>query len=116
MTRRARGGDCFEAAITVAQEHRSFTTTRVVHGLPLGTGPLNRGKRYWHAWVEVGGTVVDYSNGHEIVMAREEYYRLGQLDETRVYRYTLDEALAHVLDGDRTWGPWLPNWKELAEA
>ena len=45
-------GDCFPVASNVALRTQG-TDVRVVHGLPVGQGLVNKGKRYWHAWVEM---------------------------------------------------------------
>jgi hypothetical protein len=73
----------------------------VVHGLPVGRGPVNAGKRYWHAWVEVttgdSVEVIDRSHGLNVRMPRDRYYAHGQLDEDHVWRFTPGEAAGEAL-------------------
>lgn len=91
---------------------------RIVHGLPVGTGGRVAGVRYWHAWVEVetmlGVCVVDVSNDKDVRIARETFYRVGQLDEQHVWRFTPAEAerlrrrLGHC-------GPWVDGWESVGD-
>lgn len=88
---------------------------RIVHGLPIGQGKDNFGQRYWHAWVECdfgdpGIIVFDYSNDLEIRMLRADYYRLGQIDEALVWRFTPREVTMNTRTFRHT-GPWVPNWE-----
>ena len=66
------------------------------------------GKHFVHAWNEAGDVVFDYSNGNQVVMRREQYYKLGQVDAS-------NPALYHSYDGTQAmvnmakykhWGPW----------
>ncbi len=133
-----RGGDCFEVALRVAYElsrkgHAdhpvNYENVCVVHGTPLGRGPHNNGKRYWHAWVEhtqhwvchAGWitekattlkleSVVDRSNGLDVEMPRAMYYNMGRMREKHVLRFSTvgdhDEAMARA-DGHGHYGPWV---------
>jgi len=85
-------GDCFEAAYLAAERlHRWYPDLLVVHGTPINQGP-RKGERYWHAWVEMpDGTVIDQSSDRNIVMTKENYYRIGRLEEKHVWRYTVME-------------------------
>jgi hypothetical protein len=103
-------GDCFETAMYVAKE----TGGMVVHGLPIGRGPLNRGRRYWHAWCESNGLVLDFASGRSIRYPVAIYYRKGRLSEEHIYRYTLEEAIANATE-DGSYGPWVEGYKEMEE-
>lgn len=111
-------GDCFPAAIVAATvvEEEGATNVRVCHGLPIGTGPENLGRRFWHAWVEFttdrGPTVLDASNGRRIVAKRAAWYRLGQIDPEQVWRYTTAEAEAMSAEWG-TYGPWVEGYEEM---
>lgn len=119
-------GDCFPVAIHVAEEETELhaecevaAEVFVVHGLPVGQGKENLGKRYWHAWVEVAYPdgevlVMDRSNGHDWEMDRDEYYRIGKLDEDHVWRFPMPGALTTMNDWD-TYGPWVEDWDDLQE-
>ena len=76
----------------------------VVHGVVTGQGPI-AGLRIAHAWNEVGGAVVDASNGRMVVLPVELYYRLGEVQEGEVRRYDL-EAARRALDATGHCGPW----------
>lgn len=112
-------GDCFQAALHTAAELRQLGHhPLVVHGLPVGRSGEVEGKRYWHAWVEVevpddarGGTptwtVCDWSNGQaRIFIARQLFYRLGQVRQHLLWRYTLVHALEQLDEYGHT-GPWM---------
>jgi hypothetical protein len=125
-------GDCYEVALdfTVfgvpAEERHRY---RVAHGTPLGEGPIE-GIRYGHAWIEhtapiperpdnvpftdeewedltrfTAVTVIDKSNGNDVVMPRSLYYALGCIDFESVRRYTFDEAGRHAVTTG-VYGPW----------
>lgn len=119
-------GDCFEVAVRVAQSLRRsglYNIVQVVHGLPVGRGPQNDGKRFWHAWVEVyqghgRWTVVDRSNGLDLEMARRDYYLIAQIKHAHITEHTwrfqveeLDATMTHW----GHYGPWVPMWKDLCD-
>lgn len=115
-------GDCFIAALHVAEavaDEYGYDVL-VAHGLPLGQGRENLGRRFWHAWVETkpagrGWMVADVSNGLRVLVPRTRYYRLGQLDPVaQVWRYTLDEA-HRVSTEQGTYGPWVDGWEQMDE-
>ena len=109
------GGDCFEVAYVLAASQNAIRgpldpTWYVCHGEPIGRGRLNNGVRFAHAWVEttdVNGVpaVLDWSNGHQMTCSKDDYYRLGQIGEENVKRYSATEAvLLLALTGH--YGPW----------
>lgn len=119
-----RGGDCFAVAANLVLLDPTLT---LCHGQPIGSGPDNGGKRYWHAWVEridqvtipantarlmphdafdlSLSVVVDRSNGKNSTWPREVYYALGHIHPDRVRRYDRQETIT-MLDRFRHWGPW----------
>lgn len=112
----SREGDCFEVALKVAIELRSVNPSGqlwITHGLPIGRGPDNNGKRYWHAWVECVPDrtmplvmCIDRSNGLDLAMPKGQYYAAGQLSRDWVWRFTLPEANhSSVMLGHA--GPWI---------
>jgi hypothetical protein len=121
-------GDCFEVALMLGSSlHReapSYVTVYIVHGRPLGQGPENRGKRYWHGWIELdvlhepSGTimtqVIDYSNGHEFKMPKEMYYAIGKITPELAWRFTVEEGLKHALELEKHFGPWVEGWENYA--
>jgi len=113
------GGDCFQAAAALAPVVSLDPRCRVyiVHGIPTGQGPIE-GVRFWHAWVEAEhrelgfAVAIDYSNGQQAEMPRNSYYKVAQLDEGRIWRFTLHEALERMqLLGH--YGPWVYGYQLL---
>jgi hypothetical protein len=75
----------------------------LVHGEPtLQRAPFNK---FGHAWVEIGDSVFDFSNGRNIVIRKEVYYQLGKIEESSCRRYTKTEARRMVAKF-KHWGPW----------
>ena len=63
-----------------------------------------------HAWVEVGNTVYDYSNGRKIKISKNKYYHSGAIDGLlkkgyKQHRYKGLEVAESVLKYEH-WGPW----------
>lgn len=66
-----------------------------------------------HAWVEIDmgeeqkftTVVLDYSNGHEAVVLRPDYYEAGQIKHEGVVRYTRTETLLNMVRHGH-YGPW----------
>lgn len=94
-------GDCFKVALELA----AITAGKVVHGAPIGRGPLNEGKRYMHAWVEKNGLVLDRANRRNIRLPIAVYYRKGRMDASHVVKYTFNEAMTLAEDSGH-YGPW----------
>ena len=69
MADRAKNGDCYQAAGSVALEfiRGIHPKAELVHGVALNSldyMPMG------HAWVEVGNTVYDHSNGRKIKISK----------------------------------------------
>ena len=63
-----------------------------------------------HAWVEVGNTVYDHSNGRKIKISKNKYYHSGAIDWLlkkgyKQHRYKGLEVATAVLKY-KHWGPW----------
>lgn len=91
----------------------------VVHGLPIGTGGVVLGKRYWHAWVEFRMFDIDFVCDRSTDPQRQSevsrwYYEAGTLDEEHVWRFTPEQALQEMMDREH-YGPWVDGWEDLAE-
>jgi hypothetical protein len=92
---------------------------RIVHGLPVGQGRYNDGLRFWHAWLELTPprtgnmlarpVVLDFAGGNETRVDRVSYYRIGQLADEHVWRYTPAEAIDLFAKSGHC-GPW-PYWE-----
>jgi hypothetical protein len=94
-------GDCyFVAANLIINELKEGT---LVHGHPtLGVFPY---EKYGHAWIELNGSVIDYSNGNSVIMPREEYYRLGKIKTVECLYYDRERARQFMLS-HKHYGPW----------
>ena len=105
-------GDCFIVAAKIILQATAPRSARLVHGLPIYRKPgPDYGKRFWHAWVEsvMEGipVVLDFSQGKEIVMPRDEFYRIGRIEQ--VFRYTQHQANRELTKTGNC-GPWVPDW------
>jgi len=107
------GGDCYAAAGKYMLEANTQNlhgddTVHLVHGVVSGQGPLS-GQRFGHAWVEVEidgmWRVIDKSNGRDILLPREFYYDLGNIDSKKQHRYETMQAFAFMQDTGH-FGPW----------
>jgi hypothetical protein len=119
-------GDCFEVALRLGLSldeeanrtlPRALRDVKIVHGLPVGQGPENFGQRYWHAWIEAivmdrGPWVYDYGSGRNIELKRAAYYRIGQLTDDFVWRFTPEQANALALKLGH-YGPWVTDWEKM---
>ena len=94
-------GDCYQAAGRLIM---SKMNGKLVHGMVHGQGPLN-GLKFGHAWVEVGGKVLDYSNNQKRSLPKKVYYILGAIDPAECHYYSGTEAAKKMLK-HKHWGPW----------
>jgi hypothetical protein len=101
------GGDCYEAAGRYMMDNcmvQPACGMKLVHAEVTGQGPI-KGLKYGHAFVlDDRGTVIDRSNGRNVVMPKEVYYLLGQIG-SNAHEYTWDEARQKMLEFEH-WGPW----------
>lgn len=136
-------GNCFPVAYHLAVIDPGMLDVNedeitVVHGLPIGRGLTNEGKRFWHAWVEVKRTiwipeetiqaypefallnpivletVIDRSSGKNLSIPRSAYYSMGQLSDEFVWRFTPEEAAAEM-ESIGHYGPWVEGWQEMED-
>ena len=101
-------GDCFEAAYKKLYDvFRDHPEAKLVHAIVTGQGDI-KGVQHGHAWVEIGNTVLDYSNGRTIEMPKQIYYAVGNIDpsnsdEYKTYSY---KEMADISMDQGTYGPW----------
>ena len=95
-------GDCYQAAGRLIMEY--ISNGKLVHGMVNGQGRLN-GIRFGHAWVEVGGKVLDHSNGQKRSLPKEVYYALGRIKPSECKYYKYQDA-AKLMASKGHWGPW----------
>jgi len=98
-------GDCYEVSGN-AMIDSNLPGLKLVHAHVTGQGSLE-GKRYAHAWNEIGDVVLDTSNGRQIVMPKEQYYSLGNV---RIVPgdyaiYDAEEARKKLVKHEH-YGPW----------
>lgn len=98
-------GECFQSAgrwMIDEGDKLGEGDAQLVHGLVSGQGPLE-GRRFIHAWIEVGDVVIDPEQ--DVMMRKERYYEIAQINEDELSRYTRDEMM-HKLARTQHWGPW----------
>ena len=86
-------GDCFRVAGNMIIDHPNFL---LCHAKVAGQGKF-KGKMIWHAWNEDGDMVWDYSNGREIIVRKERYYKIAKIKDKNIVKYTHDEAIKLML-------------------
>jgi len=99
MSSKIEEGDCFRVAGNMVIDNPIFL---LCHGKVSGQGKL-KGKRIWHAWNEDGDLVWDYSNGKKIIVRKERYYKIANIKEKNIVRYTRKEA-TELFIKHGTWG------------
>ena len=101
-------GDCFEAAYKKLYDvFRDHPEAKLVHAIVTGQGDI-KGVQHGHAWVEIGNTVLDFSNGRSIEMPKQIYYAIGNVDPSNSDEYkTYDfKEMADISMDQGTYGPW----------
>ena len=112
FTESVDGGDCFESALKELMGSNPFgkdhmDNMTLVHAAVTGQGEIE-GVKHGHAWNEIGDVVIDKSNGRNIVMRKEDYYKAGNIDPNNTNefkRYTRQE-MAKMVSKFKTYGPW----------
>lgn len=96
--------DCFEAAGRAIIDLPSDAV--LVHACVDGQGPLE-GRRFVHAWIEIGDVVVDKSLGKSLEISKRFYYAIGcvRREPGQFKSYTRTEALHKMLEEEH-FGPW----------
>ena len=99
-------GDCYEAAFhwVLALDEGATERATLCHGMVHGQGPLE-GKKFGHAWGELGDIVFDHSNGKKLTMRKAAYYAAGKIDESEVFRYPGYDSLGKAARA-KHYGPW----------
>lgn len=101
----AMGGDCYAAAGHYLMDNQyKNPKLLLVHGEATGQGPI-AGIKHGHAWIEDGENVIEVSMGRHFVLPKELYYAVGNIDESKVFKYT-PEAMRRKVLAAKHWGPW----------
>lgn len=113
MVRPEANGNCFTEALTTAGQlvREGHERVLICHGRPTGRGVENKGKPFWHAWVEVkihGQWVVFDLTAGQKTLPRALYYSIGHIGRNGqpLYRYTPAEALKWISEHEHA-GPWV---------
>ena len=99
-------GDCYEAAFNwiLSLDPDLAQNAKLCHGMVTGQGVL-LGKKFGHAWGELGDVVIDNSNRKQLVMRKEKYYELGKIDESKLFCYPGFKSIGRASKAGH-YGPW----------
>lgn len=99
-------GDCYQANGTLFIDmcRKDKKDILLVHG---DVGDTQHG----HCWVESKNFCFDNSNGNEVILPIDTYYRLGQIREEACMKYKFNFARKLMLDIGH-WGPWSQKEKQ----
>ena len=102
----ATEGDCYQAAFRwlLALDEGATKHATLCHGMVHGQGPLE-GKKFGHAWGEMGNFVFDHSNGKQLTIRKATYYAAGKIDESEVIYYPGHKSLGKAARA-KHYGPW----------
>jgi len=114
IKKESTGGDCYKVSGDIAI-NSVFRLKKIDYiGLPYlvqaevqGQGDLGN-IRYGHAWIEDDVFVYDYSNNREIILPKQLYYLVGDIeteDPKKYRKYTFQEARKMMLKTG-IYGPW----------
>lgn len=93
-------GDCFKVAVDLMYKH--YNKAVLVHALVL---KRSTNIYHPHAWVELEGNVLDFSNGAKDTVPKDKYYALGNVTEPKYYTMTQLNAKLSAPE-TTTYGPW----------
>ncbi|NIO36732.1 hypothetical protein GTO27_03410 [Candidatus Bathyarchaeota archaeon] len=83
-------GDCYEVAGRIIISADWKVPIFLCHGTVTGQGKVE-GVKFGHAWLELKGIVIDFSNKKREIMPKEKYYKIGKIENVK--RYNKIEAL-----------------------
>ena len=112
-------GDCFEVAgramldLHVQHLHNPDDVNmekeglKLIHALVYGEGELE-GRRFSHAFNQLGDYIFDNSNGNKIMMRKENYFKQGGIkpkEKGSYIEYNMKESMLKM-GKHHHWGPW----------
>lgn len=98
-------GDCFVVHGRYMLDGRNDVDGyKLVHGMVTGRGTAS-GVRFAHCWLEIGDLVKDVSNGLDVSIGKDVYYKMGGVNIDEVFKYNIDEVRVKVLE-HKHWGCW----------
>lgn len=98
IVNKQKTGDCYEV-------HAKAIIDGSVSGM-LCHGTVWHSETGWHGhcWLEVSGDLVlDFSNGHQVLLPREVYYVLGNVKDVK--RYSPEQA-RELIEKEGNYGTW----------
>ena len=95
-------GDCFQVAGKLILDRNDEDNWMLVHAKVDGQGKLT-GQKINHAWVEINNFVLDFSNGHSLVIGKEKYYKIA--NPTHIKKYSIRQAKEEMLRTGK-FGSW----------
>lgn len=105
--RKQKLGDCFGSACNAVIDAPAVTKPHYVYGkIKPNVGP-QVGKKFGHAWVEMGDVVVDESNKKRIIMRKEDYYEKAGVKEADLVKLSQEDT-AKLMTGTGRTGPYTP--------
>jgi len=97
------GGDCFDANAEYLLYHMNPNDNPLlVHGIVRNSGD---GKPMGHCWIEHGDEVICRANGNDLVLPKDLYYALGNINDENCFKYNHKEVLEWTGYTEH-WGPW----------
>ncbi|GAF87401.1 unnamed protein product [marine sediment metagenome] len=94
-------GDCYRIAANILIDDMPEDAL-LCHGTAIGRGVIE-GIKHGHAWIELNGSALDFSNGLNVVMSIGRYYEIGKISD--VTKYKKVEASINLLKY-KHYGPW----------
>jgi len=97
-------GNCYENAIYKFLDlQKNGHDAVIIHGHVEGQGSETKGKRFGHAWVEVGNKVYDAETN--TTWTKKNYYKMGKVDATKLFVYD-KYAVNYQITKTEHCGPW----------
>ncbi len=100
-------GTCYPDAYNWMMNNASTQmgdSAKLAHATVTGTGGGIEGVEYGHAFILINdGYVIDVATGKEVGFTKEEYYRVGNVKDVKLY--TFNEMLQAALSSGH-YGPW----------
>jgi hypothetical protein len=108
-------GNCYQSAFDRAMSliDAGEQNVMLVHGSVIPPSGPWANQRITHAWVEVGATVHEFSNGNSLVTDKPRFVRMFTPETYAAY--SRDEALMENLKSVH-YGPWDDTSLQMGEA
>ena len=103
-------GDCFPVAgrfMLHLDDKMEKAGMKMVHAIVTGEGELE-GRRFGHAFNKLGDVIFDKSNGNDIMMRKEHYFKQGGINPKEKGTYVEYDKEQSIIKMARYkhWGPW----------